>query len=60
MSVGNVEAGEKIAALYTIVACCKAARINSTAYLTDTLERLAEHPDIPIASLLPSKWKPPD
>jgi hypothetical protein len=60
MSVGNAEAGEKIAALYTVVACCKAAWINSAVYLTDTLERDAEDPDIPIASLLPSKWKPPD
>jgi len=59
MSVGHVEAGEKIAALYTIVACCKAAGVNTTAYLTDTLERLAEHSDIPIESLLPSNWKPP-
>ena len=60
MSVGHVEAGEKIAALYTIVACCKAAHINPTAYLTDLLERLTEYPDSPLESLLPSKWKPPE
>ncbi len=60
MSVGNDEASEKIAALYTVVACCKAARINSAAYPNDTLERLAEDPDIPTASLQPSKWKLPD
>jgi len=60
MSVGHAKAGQKIAALYTIVACCKAAGINSTAYLTDILERLAELPEVPIDSLLPTKWKPPD
>ena len=60
MRLGHAKAGQKIAALHTIVACCKAVDIILTAYLTDILERLAEQPEVPIDSLLPSKWKPPD
>jgi transposase len=59
-SVGNESAGQKIAALYTMTACCKNAGINPTIYLTDVLERLDASPNIDIESLLPENWKPPD
>ena len=58
-SVGNESAGQKIATLYTLTACCKAAGINPTIYLTDVLERLEVDPNIPIEKLLPHNWKPP-
>jgi transposase len=57
-SVGNASAGERIAALYTITACCKRSGVEPVAYLTDVLERLEAAPDTPIELLLPDRWKP--
>lgn len=53
--VGDVDAGDHIAVLYTLIATCEARGINPFAYLTDVLERLA---DEPVDALLPSEWRP--
>ena len=59
-SVGNASAGQKIAALYTVTACCKLAGVDPVPYLTDVLQRLEASPTTPIETLLPHRWKPPD
>lgn len=53
--VGDVDAGDNIAVLYTLIATCEARGINPFAYLADVLERLA---DEPVDALLPSEWRP--
>jgi transposase len=53
--VGNVDAGDNIGVLYTLIATCEARGINPFAYLTDVLERVA---DEPVELLLPSAWRP--
>lgn len=60
LSIGNASAGQKIAALYTITACCKLAGVDPVTYLTDVLERLDASPTTPVETLLPHRWKPPD
>jgi len=59
LTVGNTAAGECIAALYTMTACCKAAGVDPQAYLTDVLDRIEDHPPDQLDELLPHKWKPP-
>ena len=41
--VGNVDAGQNIAGLYSLVATCEARGINPYAYLTDVLTRVGDH-----------------
>jgi transposase len=53
--VGDVDAGNNVAVLYTLMATCEARGINPFAYLTDVLERIA---DEPVDALLPSAWQP--
>jgi len=45
MSVGAESAGQSIATLYTLTACCKRAGIDPIVYLTDVLRRLGRDPD---------------
>jgi transposase len=56
--VGNDEAGENIAGLYSLVATCEANDINPEAYLADILVRLASHPNAKLDELLPHRWRP--
>jgi transposase len=44
--------------MYTIVQTCKTNGINSQAYLTDIIERIAYHPIQKIDDLLPWRWIP--
>jgi transposase len=60
MSVGAESAGQSIATLYTLTACCKRTGINPTAYLTDVLRRLGRDPDCSVDELMPHRWKPLD
>jgi transposase len=60
MSVGAESAGQRIATLYTLTACCKRAGIDPTAYLTDVLRRLGRDPKCSIDELMPHRWKSPD
>ena len=41
--VGDIDAGSRIAGLYTLVATCKARGINPFAYLADTIPRVREN-----------------
>ena len=60
MSVGAESAGQSIAALYTLTACCKRANIDPTAYLADVLRRLGRDPECSVDELMPHRWKPLD
>lgn len=56
--VGNEDAGDNIAGLYSLVATCEAHGKNPLAYLTDVLDRIGSHPQSQIDELLPDRWKP--
>jgi transposase len=52
------EAGaEASAIIYSLIASCKLAEVDPSAYLTDVLERISEHPASKIVELLPVNWK---
>jgi len=53
--VGDVDAGDHIGVLYTLIATCEARGINPFDYLTDVLERVA---DEAVDVLLPAAWLP--
>ena len=50
---GNKEAGENLAALYTVVATCVANEVDPLACLTDVLTRLDSTPADQVDTLLP-------
>jgi transposase len=58
---GSKEAGENLAALYTVVATCVAHDLDPLAYLTDVLMRLDSTTADRIDDLLPQNWaaRPP-
>jgi transposase len=55
--VGNEDAGDNIAGLYSLVATCEANGVNPIAYLTDVLLRVSTHPADQIDDLLPQNWR---
>ena len=57
--VGHEDAGDNLAALYTLVATAEAHRLNPFDYLRDVLLRVSSHPAADIDALLPHRWKPP-
>lgn len=54
--VGDVNAGQSLACLYSLIATCEARSINPYEYLTDALARVQEHPANQLAALLPANW----
>jgi hypothetical protein len=56
--VGNEDADEDIAGLYSLVATCEANRVNPLAYLCDVLLRISSHPATRIDELLPDRRAP--
>ena len=56
--VGNDQAGQNIAGLYSLVATCEANGVNPFEYLADVLPRLASHPASRTDELLPHRWRP--
>jgi transposase len=54
--VGNDEAGDNIAGLYSLVATCQANGVNPEAYLADVLLRVQTTPQSQIDDLLPHRW----
>jgi transposase len=56
--VGNLTAGENLAALYSLVASCELNGVNPIAYLSDVLLRIDRHPAARIDELLPDAWSP--
>lgn len=56
--VGHEDAGDNVAALYTLVATCEAHGVNPFEYLRDVLLRVSTQPASEIDELLPHRWKP--
>lgn len=56
--VGHEDAGDNVAALYTLVATCEAHGVNPFEYLRDVLLRVSSHPASEIDALLPHRWAP--
>jgi len=54
---GSDAGGTRAAILYSVVATCKAHRIDPWTYLRDVLERIPTHPNRRRAELLPRAWK---
>lgn len=54
--VGHEDAGDNIAALYTLVGTCEAHGVNPFEYLRDVLVRVSSHPVSEIDDLLPHRW----
>jgi transposase len=55
--VGHEDAGDNLAALYTVVATCQANDVDPLAYLTDVLTRLDATPASRLDELLPYNWQ---
>ncbi|MCE9584592.1 MAG: transposase domain-containing protein [Planctomycetes bacterium] len=54
---GSDEGGRRAAILYSLVASCKALKVEPWAYLRDVLERVGSTPQSRIAELLPDQWR---
>lgn len=59
LTVGDVEAGDHLAILYSLVSTCEARGVDPVAYLKDVLMRVDTYPASLIDELLPHKWSPP-
>ena len=55
---GSEPAGQRAAAIMSLIATAKNSGHDPHAYLRDVLTRLPTHPDRRIAELLPHRWKP--
>ncbi|MCX7946901.1 MAG: IS66 family transposase, partial [Hydrogenophilus sp.] len=55
--VGNDEAGERAAILYSILASCRLNGVDPWEYLADVLIRVSTHPSSRADELLPANWK---
>ena len=54
--VGDAEAGEHLAVLYSLVSTCEAHAINPYSYLADVLMRVQTHPANRVSGLRPDRW----
>ena len=54
---GSHEGGKRIAMMYSLFASCKEADVNPYAWMTDTLNRIGNHPINKISELLPSNFQ---
>jgi transposase len=57
---GSDAGGHRAAAMYSLIETAKLNGINPQRYLTDVLDRIADHPARQIAELLPWLWQPVD
>jgi transposase len=56
--VGHEDAGDNVAALYSLVGTCEAHGVDPFAYLRDVLIRVSSHAAADIDALLPHRWAP--
>jgi transposase len=54
---GSHEAAQRAAMIYTLLSCCKMAKVNPYHWLTNVLERISTTPVNQIQKLLPQNWK---
>lgn len=55
---GSLRAGQRAAAIMSLIASAKINHLDPYAYMRDVLERLPTHPARRIAELLPHRWHP--
>ena len=53
---GSVRGGQAAAVIYTLIECCRLAKIDMADYLSDVLVRITTHPASEIAELVPARW----
>jgi hypothetical protein len=56
--LGSDTGGTRAAVFYTIIQSAKLSGLNPEAYLTDIIQRIADHPAKDIDQLLPWNWTP--
>ena len=56
-SVGPIAAGERAAAMYSLIVTAKMNDVDPQAWLADVLARIATHPAHRLDELLPWNWK---
>jgi transposase len=54
--VGEADAGERSAIIYTVIECCRRRGLNPFAYLRDVLTRLPNMTNHQVPEVLPSTW----
>jgi len=54
--IGEAEAGERSAVLYTLVECCRRRGIDPESYFKDILTRLPNMTNRQISELTPENW----
>ncbi len=55
--VGEAEAGERSAIIYTVIECCRRRGLNPFAYLRDVLSRLPNMTNRQIPEVMPAAWQ---
>lgn len=53
---GSVRGGQAAATIYTLIECCRLAKVDMATYLADVLVRVATHPASEVAGLVPARW----
>jgi transposase len=53
---GSVRGGRAAAVIYTLIECCRLAKVDMVSYLADVLVRVATHPASRVLELLPANW----
>lgn len=53
---GSMRGGRAAAVIYTLVECCRLAKVDMVAYFADVLVRVATHPASRVEDLLPASW----
>jgi len=54
--IGDAEAGERSAIIYTVIECCRRRGVDPFAYLRDVLTRLPQMTNRHIPEVLPANW----
>jgi transposase len=55
--VGEADAGDRSAIIYTIVECCRRRGLDPAAYLQDVLTRLPKMTNWQISEVTPAAWQ---
>jgi transposase len=55
--VGEADAGERSAIVYTVIECCRRRGLNPFAYLRDVLTRLPNMTNRQILEVTPAAWQ---
>lgn len=53
---GSMRGGRAAAVVYTLIECCRLAKVDMVSYLADVLVRVATHPASRVDELLPANW----